>query len=116
MSRSNWMLAAKLICDALLNGCYNKVLKIAFTECTFPPHSSLRVTYIVHRELWLELSLENINIFAYFTIPDRFTISDSTDQYIPSFEHRPWYLVGSQQIFVELNMRNTIRYLHDLIL
>lgn len=66
MSRSNWMLAVKLICDALLNGCYIKVLKIAFTECTFPPHSSLPVTSIVHRELWLELSLENIHIFAYF--------------------------------------------------
>ena len=66
MSRSNCMLAAKLICDALLNGCYIKVLKIAFTECTFPPDSSLPVTYIVHREQWLELSLENIHIFAYF--------------------------------------------------
>ena len=54
--------------------------------------------------------------YTYLCIFYRFIISDSTDQYIPSFEHRPWYLVGSQQIFVKLNMRNTICYLHYLLL
>ena len=54
--------------------------------------------------------------YTYLCIFYRFIISESTDRYIPSFEHRSWYLVGSQQIFVELNVRNIICYLHYLLL
>ena len=46
------MLAAKLIFDVLFKCCYIKVLKINITECSFPPHSSLLITYMVHRELF----------------------------------------------------------------
>lgn len=109
MSRNNRMPATKLICGTFLKCCYIKVLKIDFTECSSSPQSSLFTTEIYHWNWAWETY-----IFIYFTVHYGFIISDLTDQYILSIEHRSWHVVGSQETFVERNMCNIVCCSHYL--
>lgn len=88
MSRNNRMLAPKLICGTLLKRCCIEVLKIDFTECSPPPPPT---TEIYHWNRGWETY-----IFTYVTVRSGFIISDSTDHYILSIQHRSWHVVGSQ--------------------